>query len=104
MSKLEATKIVKEYAKELKENNFVFKDIYLFGSYAKNKANKISDIDVAIVTDELKRNWEKNEVLLWRISRKIDTRIEPYGFTVNDFKDNANPMAYEIKKTGIKVV
>lgn len=104
MSKIEAKKIVKKYAKKLKENNFPFDSIYLFGSYAKNKANKLSDLDVAVVSDKLKKQWWKNEMLLSHFSLDVDTRIEPYGFTVNDFKDNANPMAHEIRKTGIKVV
>ena len=43
-------------------------------------------------------------MLLSHFSLDVDTRIEPYGFTVSDFKDNANPMAHEIRKTGIRVV
>lgn len=43
-------------------------------------------------------------MLLSHFSLDVDTRIEPYGFTVSDFKDKANPMAHEIKKTGIRVV
>ena len=104
MSKVEAKKIVKNYAKKLKEENYPFSAIYLFGSCAKGKSHKWSDIDVAVVSDKLKRNRDANENLLWHIRREVDSMIEPHGFTVKDFQDDSNPMVYEIKKTGIKII
>ena len=103
MSKAKVEKIVKKYATELKTKKYPFSAIYLFGSYANGKANRWSDIDVAIISDKLKKNWNKNEDILWKYTMKIDSRIEPIGFTVKDFQDNSNPMVSEIKKTGIKI-
>ncbi|MEA1937126.1 MAG: nucleotidyltransferase domain-containing protein [Patescibacteria group bacterium] len=104
MSKVEAKKIVRKYAEKLKKENYPFQTIYLFGSFAQNKAHKWSDIDVAVISDKLKRNRDKNRFLLWDLRMDIDTRIEPHGFTVKDFRDNSDPMVSEIKKTGIKIV
>ena len=104
MSRIKAEKIVKKYAAELKAKKYPFSEIYLFGSYANGKANRWSDIDVAIISDKLKKNWNKNEDILWRYTIGVDSRIEPIGFTVKDFQDDSNPMVYEIKKTGIKIV
>ena len=103
MSKVEAKKIVKKYAEELRKKNYPFSAVYLFGSHAKGSARKWSDIDVAVVSDKLKRNKDKNRFLLWHIRRGVDSMIEPRGFTVKDFQDNSDPMVYEIRKTGIKV-
>ena len=103
-TKNEAKKIVKKYARELTINNFPFKAIYLFGSFAKNKAHQWSDIDVAVVSDKLKINFDKNEDLLWQIRRKVNSGIEPIGFTVKDFQDKNDPMVYEIRKNGIKII
>lgn len=103
MSKIQIKKIIKRYVKKLNTENYPFSAIYLFGSYAQGSAHKWSDIDVAVVSDKLKRNWWKNEVLLSNLSLDIDTRIETHGFTVNDFKDNCDPMVNEIKKTGIRI-
>ncbi|MBU4370223.1 nucleotidyltransferase domain-containing protein [Patescibacteria group bacterium] len=103
MSKTQVKNIVKEYADKLKVEGYPFSAIYLFGSYAQGRANKWSDIDVAVISDKLKRNWWKNEVLLSHISLEVDSRIEPHGFTVEDFKKGYDPMVYEIKKTGIKI-
>jgi len=103
MSRNEAKKIVRRYAQKLKEENFPFSALYLFGSQAKGKAKKWSDIDVAVVSGKLKHNRDKNRFLLWKLRRDVDIRIEPYGFTPESFKEIANPLVYEIKKTGIKV-
>jgi len=104
MSKTQAEKIVKKYTAKLKAKKYPISAVYLFGSYAKGKPKKWSDIDVAIVSDKLKKNWNKNEDILWKYTIGIDSRIEPIGFTVKDFQDDSNPMVCEIKKTGIKIV
>ena len=103
MSKANAKKIVKNYSKKLRAENYPFQAIYLFGSHSQRKAHKWSDIDVAVVSNKLKRNYDENRFLLWDLRLDVDTRIEPHGFTVDDFKDNADPMVYEIKKTGIRI-
>ena len=103
MSKIKAKKIAKKYAEKLKAENYPFAAIYLFGSYANNNANKWSDIDVAVISDKLKKNWNKNEDTLWRYTIAVDSRIEPIGFTVKDFKNIFDPMVAEIKKTGIRI-
>lgn len=103
MSKTEVKNIVKKYAKKLTERGFPFAAVYLFGSFAKGKAHEWSDIDVAVVSDKLKRNEDQNRLFLWQTRRDVDIRIEPHGFTVKDFQNRIDPMVYEIKQTGIKV-
>jgi len=104
MSRTEAKQVVKQYAQALKQAHYPFQAMYLFGSHAK-KANHVwSDIDVAVVSDKLKRHYNKNRVLLWDLRLGVDTRIEPHGFTVKDFADDANVMAYEIRRTGVRIV
>ena len=104
MSDTQTKKIVKKYADKLKTENYPVSAVYLFGSQAKSKAHKWSDIDVAVVSDKLKRNFDKNSLKLWRMREGIDIRIEPHGFTVKDFEDVNDPMVYEIRKTGIRIV
>lgn len=103
MSKSEARKIVKRYAKRLEEANYPFSAVYLFGSHATGKAHKWSDIDVAVVSNKLKNNWNKNEELLWILKSDVDHRIEPMGFTEEDYQNGSNPMVSEIKRTGIRI-
>lgn len=94
-------KIVRRYMQELRKNNFPFSAVYLFGSTVRHEAGPWSDIDVAVVSNEFS---DRKRLFLRQVRRQIDTRIEPHGFTVREFADNANPLAYEIRKTGERVV
>ncbi len=101
MSKTRAKKIVKKYAEKLKAKKFPYSAIWLFGSMAKGSARKWSDIDVAVVSKKLSS--DKEESKLWEYREDVSDLIEPHGFTPEDFADYWNPMAHEIKKTGIRV-
>ncbi len=105
MSAREAKQVVRKYAKKLSEEGYSFSSVYLFGSALKSSHRKESDIDVAVVTKRLRpqRNFEKNLLLLWKLRRSVDTRIEPHGFTPEEFNDSTSPLVHEIKKTGVKV-
>lgn len=104
MSKTEVKKIIKKYANELRKKNFSVSSMYLFGSYAKGKAHKWSDIDVAVVSNNLKNSLGRDYKKMLYTTLDVDTRLEPHGFTMKEFMDNSNPMSYEIRKTGIRVV
>lgn len=103
MPKAEVKKIVKKYAEVLRENNFPFVAVYLFGSYAKGKVKKTSDIDVAVISKKLERNFLKNEIKLSKLSLKVNSKIEPHGFTPRDFKYDLDPFVLEVKNTGTKI-
>ena len=103
MSKNRAKKIASLYATVLKENNVPFSNIYLFGSYSKNKQDEWSDIDVMVVTKNL-TNYVEYKQKLWRLTRKADTRIEPHACSLKDFENKLTPLAAIVKKSGLKVV
>lgn len=100
----EINKIVKQYADKLESEKFSFSEIYLFGSHVKNAAHKWSDIDIAVISDKLKRNREKNSLLLWQYRHDVDLRIEPHDFTTQEFENLNDPMVHEIHTTGIRIV
>jgi len=77
------------------------KKVYLFGSYAQGKEREESDIDIALVLDNM-TNFFSTQMLLMRLRRKIDLRIEPHPIGVKDF-NAMNPFAYEIQKNGIEI-
>lgn len=83
-------------------NKFPIKQVILFGSYAKGKQSKYSDIDLAIVSPKFtdKKHLE-NLKFLWVEAAKIDSRIEPLPISVSDLK-KADPRSFlaEILKTG----
>lgn len=95
--------IVKKYA-EVILANYEVKAIILFGSYAKGTNHGDSDIDIAIITDDLKYpdKFEEELNLMW-LRRNIDYRIEPHLIEVNDYDNVETPFIQEVIETGIKV-
>lgn len=75
--------------------------IILFGSYAKGKNKKWSDIDVAIIVPKVKDRL-KSEIDLRVKSLQIDERINPFIFSYDELKENS-PLIWEIKKYGKKI-
>ena len=98
----EIADIVDKYIAIVKENYDVVA-IILFGSYAKGTENEDSDIDIAVVTDDIKTDKFDEEVNLTLLRRKIDSRIEPHIIKVEDYENDETPFIVEVKNTGIKV-
>lgn len=94
---------MRRYAETLKKKKYPFSAVYMFGSHANGTASPWSDIDVAVVSKKMMRQYDRNRVRLWDLRLDVDTRIEPHGFTPKDFADDANPMAHEIRRTGIRI-
>lgn len=101
MDQSAAIKIVKKYISHLKDNQFNIQKAYIFGSYVKGKYHEDSDIDLAIVMNDLSNSF-LTQVELMKISRKFDARIEPHPFEESDF-NATNPFAHEILNHGIQV-
>ncbi|MFH1456578.1 MAG: nucleotidyltransferase domain-containing protein [Patescibacteria group bacterium] len=95
---------IKEYATYLNSNGFAWQSLYLYGSWAKGKAHKDSDIDIAFVSNEFKDDFQGLQ-FLWSKLRKKDALkgIEPIAFTPESFSSAGNPLALTIKKEGIKI-
>ena len=95
-------KIVQEYV-ELICKNYKIEAIILFGSYVKGTEHNDSDIDIAVITDDIKSDIFDEELNLMRLRRNIDTRIEPHIIRIQDYKDATTPFIKEVIDTGIKV-
>jgi predicted nucleotidyltransferase len=77
------------------------KRVYLFGSHAQGQEREESDIDIALVLDNMP-DFFATQMMLMRLRRKIDLRIEPHPIRENDF-NLMNPFACEIQKHGIEI-
>jgi predicted nucleotidyltransferase len=76
---------------------------YLFGSFVKNKQRPDSDIDIALIIDNLKDSDKFDiQVQFMLLASKFDSRIEPHPLSKQDFISD-NPFVHEIKKTGIEI-
>ncbi|MCF6271293.1 MAG: nucleotidyltransferase domain-containing protein [Melioribacteraceae bacterium] len=98
---LEIYKSIADYIKVV-SNQIIIEKVYLFGSYTKGNYNSESDIDIAIISPTLSGNRFNDNVLLGKLTWKIDTRIEPMGFTPKSFSESI--MGLEIKSTGAEII
>ncbi len=89
------------YLSFIKQNNFDFEKAYLFGSNAKGNFTCDSDIDIAIVFNNLQDRFY-TQVQLLKLTTKFDTRIEPHPIDKKEF-NNRNPFVHEILKYGIEM-
>jgi predicted nucleotidyltransferase len=99
MDQREAISIVKKYQLLLK-NHFPVEEVYLFGSYAKGTNKPESDIDVAIIVNDLSGDFFSTNPLLWKLRRQIDDRIEPI---LLDKKNDDSGFLEIIEKEGIRI-
>ncbi len=102
MDQKQAFTIVKEFLDYLRENKYNIQKAYIFGSYAKGKFHEDSDIDLAIVLQNLSNSFTM-QIELMKLSRKFDSRIEPHPLDADTFNDS-HPFAREILSYGIEVV
>ena len=67
---------VKQYA-DIVRHTMRVKRILLYGSYARGCEHASSDIDVAVIVDNLEGNYLDLSSKLFELVDKIDVRIEP---------------------------
>jgi predicted nucleotidyltransferase len=99
----EIGRIIRQYISTVSHQTPGFVTAFLFGSYAKNKQRPESDIDIALVINNLKDS-EKfdTQVQLMLLASKFDSRIEPHPLSSDDLTSD-NPFVHEIKRTGIEI-
>ena len=102
MDKKKASEVARRYVDFIRGKNPDIKKAYLFGSYAKGIIQANSDIDLAIVFENLSDTFDM-QVQLMKLRRNFDTRIEPHAFRESDF-EVSNPLVKEILTTGLEIV
>ena len=96
-------KIVKKYIHTVLHHQPDLLSAYIFGSYARNNQRTESDIDIALVIDNMADiDRFDTQVKLMLLASNIDNRIEPHPISKEELKSN-NPFVLEILKTGIKL-
>jgi predicted nucleotidyltransferase len=98
MDKGEALKIASAYIDSI-SSKYNIRQAILFGSFAKGTNHDDSDIDIAIIVNNVVDIID-TQIDLMKLRRKIDLRIEPHPFMTEDF-NQSNPVVYEILKYGI---
>jgi uncharacterized protein len=86
--------------KELLKPYFDPHSMFLFGSYATGKQHKDSDIDVAIVVNNLSDDYFSYAAIPWKLRRLVDDCIEP--IILQKGKDDSGFLE-DVLRNGIEV-
>ena len=95
MDKEQAIELARKYKAALADK-IQLKALYLYGSFSKGTYNADSDIDIAVIVDELSEDYFEDTPILWKIKRKISNLIEPVLLT----EDFSNPLYKDVIATG----
>ena len=105
MAKEEVIELLKKYIILLNAEGISVNRAFLFGSYSNDSASDSSDIDIMIVSDKYDETDDIVVGKIWKLTRKINTKIEPFLIGLNKFKnDNSSPLISMIKTKGIEIV
>jgi len=101
MVKGEIIEILKKYIFVLRSEGISIDKAYLYGSYLSNTATDDSDIDIMIVTEN-EDDYQTGKI--WSLTRKVNSKIEPYLVGKRSFYSNENsPLIDLVKRTGIEI-
>jgi predicted nucleotidyltransferase len=102
MAKNEVIEILKSFIILLKSEGISVEKAFLYGSYLSGAATNDSDIDILVVTTDGNDDYLAGKI--WQLTRKINTRIEPFIIGFDRFNSNDNsPLIDLIKRTGLEI-
>jgi predicted nucleotidyltransferase len=102
MAKNEVIAILRTYIYLLRSEGISVNKAFLYGSYLTNTATSESDIDLMIVTDNDTDDYLAGKI--WNLTRKVNSRIEPFLVSTKRFYSNDNsPLVDLVKRTGLEI-
>jgi predicted nucleotidyltransferase len=98
--------IIRRYLRALPEFGIHPQMAVLFGSFARGKPGKWSDIDLLIVAPEFDEKWKLPLwETLWHATKAADNRIEPIPCGVKEWQDGSDqPIIETARREGLEVV
>ena len=81
MARQPVERVIHEYVELLKQHNVRVEQAVLFGSHALGIADDDSDIDVAIISPDLRRNRFSEGVMLKLLTQYVDTSLSPRPYS-----------------------
>jgi len=102
--KLSIRPVLKKFKKEIKQiNGNNLRKVILFGSYARRKADKNSDIDVILIFQKEPSVRIKNRIreISNSLSLEYDVVIAEFLVTQSEFQKYKTPFLLNVKKEGV---
>jgi len=102
MAKNEVIEILRKYIYLLRAEGISVDKAFLYGSYLSNTATNDSDIDLMIVMEN--ENDDDLAGKIWSLTKKVNSKIEPYLVGQDRFYNNDNsPLIDLVKSTGLEI-
>lgn len=102
MAKIEVIDILRAYINVLRTEGISVDKAFLYGSYLSNTATIDSDIDLLIVTENVNDDYLVGKI--WNLTKRVNSRIEPFLVGTNCFYSNDNsPLVELVKRTGLEI-
>jgi predicted nucleotidyltransferase len=103
MAQAEVIEILKTYLRILKSEGIQIEKAFLYGSYLTGTATEESDIDLMLITE--KANDDNLAGMIWNITGKVNTKIEPFLVSSKHFySDDNSPLVDLVRSTGLEIV
>ncbi len=80
--------------------------VYLFGSWARGKADEHSDVDIAVVLDEVRdylAEIERTSSLFCDLGLDYDVLVSSVFIAENDFKEGRHALDRAVRREGVLV-
>ncbi|OFX42335.1 MAG: hypothetical protein A2046_04055 [Bacteroidetes bacterium GWA2_30_7] len=105
MAKNEVIDLLRKYCNLLSISGIPVEKAFLYGSYLHDTANSESDIDVMIISKVFDKNDDLLKAKAWRLTEKIDLKIEPYTVGLQKFlTDDVSPLLQLVKQEGFEII
>ncbi len=96
--------IIKNYIYLLNSEGFGICKVFLYGSFAAGNNTESSDIDLMLLSNSLNDDDIDKKSRAWVLTRKVDSRIEPYLVNLKRFQtDDSSPLIEMVKKEGVEI-
>ncbi|MBU0620170.1 MAG: nucleotidyltransferase domain-containing protein [Patescibacteria group bacterium] len=106
LSKRQINNLVKRLAKKAREDKMPISRAFVFGSYARNKANKNSDLDLCFISPKFKDTIQVEAYLRTEIcffkNPEYNIPIDIVACRPREFQATA-PLVYEIMEHGKEI-
>lgn len=105
MSQREVIEKLRKYCVLLNSSGITVEKAFLYGSWARGTALADSDIDVMIVSSQFDSDDHSVKAKAWRMTEKIDLKIEPYTVGLNKFmNDKVSPLVQLVREHGVEIL
>jgi predicted nucleotidyltransferase len=97
--------LIRSYISLLDAEGLSVYKAFLYGSYASGNQKEDSDIDLMIVSDKYSSSDDMVVGKMWQLTKRINTRIEPFLVSKNQFyTDDTSPLIESVRQNGFRIV